>query len=87
MGIKNKFLITGMVATALTIEFLEWGTVQLSGPFLYGDENGVSLILKKDDDTFVIQTGEKGFLYGKRAPEDCRQKRIPHYFNPVPGQV
>jgi len=59
MGIKNKFLITGMVATALTIEFLEWGTVQLSGPFLYGDENGVSLILKKDDDTFVIQPGEK----------------------------
>ena len=48
-----------MVATALTIGFLESGTVQLSGPFLYGDENGVSLILKKDDDTFVIQPGEK----------------------------
>ena len=47
MGIKNKFFITGMVATLLTIGFLEWGTVQLSGPFLYGDENGVSLILKK----------------------------------------
>jgi len=77
MGIKNKFLITGMVATALTIGFLEWGTVQLSGPFLYGDENGVSLILKKDDDTFVIQTGEKGY----------RRKCISHYFNPVPGQV
>jgi hypothetical protein len=48
-----------MVATALTIGFLELGTVQLSGPFLYGDENGVSLILKKDDDIFVIQPGEK----------------------------
>ena len=48
-----------MVATALTIGFLESGTVQLSSPFLYGDENGVSLILKKDDDTFVIQPGEK----------------------------
>lgn len=59
MGIKNKFLITGMVATALTIGFLESGTVQLSGPFLYGDENGVSLILKKENDTFEIQPGEK----------------------------
>ena len=59
MGIKNKFFITGMVATALIIGFLESGTVQLSGPFLYGDEKGVSLILKKDDDTFIIQPGEK----------------------------
>ena len=48
-----------MVATALTIGFLESGTVQLSGPFLYGDENDISLILKKGDDTFIIEPGEK----------------------------
>ena len=65
MGIKNKFLITGMVATALTIGFLESGTVQLSGPFLYGDENGVSLILKKENDTFEIQPGEKIIINDK----------------------
>jgi hypothetical protein len=36
-----------------------WGRYNFLVPFLYGDENGVSLILKKDDDTFVIQPGEK----------------------------
>jgi len=65
MGIKNSSLITGMVATALTIGFLESGTVQLSGPFLYGDENGVSLILKKENDTFEIQPGKKIIINDK----------------------
>ena len=65
MGIKNKYLITGMVATALTIGFLESGTVQLSGPFLYGDEKGVSLNLKKENDTFEIQPGEKIIINDK----------------------
>ena len=54
-----------MVATALTIGFLESGTVQLSGPFLYGDENGVSLVLKKENDTFEIQPGEKIIINDK----------------------
>ena len=57
MGNKNKSLISGIVATALAIAFLESGAIQLSGPFLYGDENNISLILKKGDDTFVIQPG------------------------------
>jgi hypothetical protein len=65
MGIKKNSLITGMVATALTIGFLESGTVQLSGPFLYGGENGVSLILKKENDTFEIQPGEKIIINDK----------------------
>ena len=59
MGNKNKSLIGGIVATALAIALLESGAIQLSGPFLYGDENDISLILKKGDDTFVIEPGEK----------------------------
>ena len=59
MGNKNKSLISGIVATALAIGLLESGAIQLSGPFLYGDENDISLILKKGDDTFVIQPGEQ----------------------------
>ena len=59
MGNKNKSLIGGIVATALAIALLESGAIQLSGPFLYGDENDISLILKKGGDTFVIQPGEQ----------------------------
>ena len=59
MGNKNKSLISGIVATALAIALLESGAIQLSGPFLYGDENDIPLILKKGDDTFVIEPGEK----------------------------
>ena len=57
MRYKNKSLISGIVATALLIGLLESEAIQLSGPFLYGDENNISLILKKGDDTFVIQPG------------------------------
>ena len=56
---KNKYLISGIVATALAIGLLESGAIQLSGSFLYGDDNDISLILKKGDDTFVIEPGEK----------------------------
>ena len=56
---KNKSLISGIVATALAIALLESGAIQLSGPFLYGDENDIPLILKKGDDTFVVEPGEQ----------------------------
>ena len=56
---NNKSLIGGIVATALAIGLLESGAIQLSGSFLYGDDNDISLILKKGDDTFVIEPGEK----------------------------
>ena len=56
---KNKSLIGGIVATALAIALLESGAIQLSGSFLYGDDNDISLILKKGDDTFIIEPGEK----------------------------
>ena len=56
---KNKYLIGGIIATALAIGLLESGAIQLSGSFLYGDENDISLILKKGDDTFIIEPGEK----------------------------
>ncbi|MBT3848715.1 MAG: hypothetical protein HOB42_11060 [Candidatus Marinimicrobia bacterium] len=59
MGNKNKYLIGGIIATALAIGLLESGAIQLSGSFLYGDENDISLILKKGDDTFIIEPGEK----------------------------
>ena len=59
MGNKNKSLIGGIVATALAIGLLEFGAIQLSGPFLYGDENDIPLILKKGDDTFVVEPGEQ----------------------------
>ena len=59
MGNKNKSLISGIVATALAIALLESGAIQLSGPFLYGDENDIPLILKKGDDTFVVEPGEQ----------------------------
>ena len=59
MGNKNKSLISGIVATALAIGLLESGAIQLSGPFLYGDENDIPLILKKGDDTFVVEPGEQ----------------------------
>ena len=59
MGNKNKSLISGIVATALGIGLLESGAIQLSGPFLYGDENNIPLILKKGDDTFVVEPGEQ----------------------------
>ena len=59
MGNKNKSLISGIVATALGIGLLESGAIQLSGPFLYGDENDIPLILKKGDDTFVVEPGEQ----------------------------
>ena len=56
---KNKYLIGGIIATALAIGLLESGAIQLSGPFLYGDENDIPLILKKGDDTFVVEPGEQ----------------------------
>ena len=56
---KNKYLIGGIIATALAIALLESGAIQLSGPFLYGDENDIPLILKKGDDTFVVEPGER----------------------------
>jgi hypothetical protein len=56
---KNKYLIGGIIATALAIGLLESGAIQLSGSFLYGDENDISLILKKGDDTFIIEPCEK----------------------------
>jgi hypothetical protein len=59
MGNKNKSLISGIVATALAIALFESGAIQLSGPFLYGDENDIPLILKKGDDTFVVDPGEQ----------------------------
>ena len=59
MRYKNKSLISGIVATALLIGLLESEAIQFSGPFLYGEENNISLILKKGDDTFVIQPGEQ----------------------------
>ena len=59
MGNKNKSLISGIIATALAIGLLESGAIQLSGSFLYGDDNDISLILKKGDDTFIIEPGEK----------------------------
>ena len=59
MGNENKSLISGIVATALAIALLESGAIQLSGPFLYGDENNIPLILKKGDDTFVVEPGEQ----------------------------
>lgn len=59
MGYTNKSLIGGIVATALAIGFLESGAIQLSGSFLYGDDNNISLILKKGDDTFIIEPGKK----------------------------
>jgi len=51
---KNKYLIGGIIATALAIGLLESGAIQLSGY-----ENDISLILKKGDDTFIIEPGEK----------------------------
>ncbi|MDC0234751.1 hypothetical protein OAK09_00185 [Candidatus Marinimicrobia bacterium] len=57
MRYKNKSLISGIVATALLIGLLQSEAIQLSGPFLYGDDNNISLILKKGDDTFLIQPG------------------------------
>ena len=59
MGNKNKYLIGGIVATALAIALLESGAIQFSGSFLYGDDNDISLILKKGGDTFVIEPGEQ----------------------------
>ena len=59
MGNKNKYLIGGIVATALAIGLIESGAIQLSGSFLYGDDNDISLILKKGGDTFVIEPGEQ----------------------------
>ena len=59
MGNKNKSLISGIVSTALAIGLIESGAIQLSGPFLYGDENNIPLILKKGDDTFVVEPGEQ----------------------------
>jgi len=59
MGNKNKYLIGGIVATALAIALLESGAIQLSDPFLYGDKNDIPLILKKGDDTFVVEPGER----------------------------
>ena len=59
MGYSNKFLIGGVVATALAIGLIESGAIQLSGSFLYGDDNDISLILKKEGATFVIQPGER----------------------------
>ncbi|MBT3936732.1 MAG: hypothetical protein HOG73_05065 [Candidatus Marinimicrobia bacterium] len=56
---KNKYLIGGIIATALAIGLLESGAIQLSGSFLYGDENDISLILKNGEDTFIIEPGEK----------------------------
>ena len=59
MGYKKKSLISGIIATALVIGLLESEVIQLSGPFLYGDENNIPLIRKKGDDTFVVQPGEQ----------------------------
>jgi len=59
MGNKNKSLISGIVTTALAIALIESGAIQLSGPFLYGDENDVPLILKKGGETFVVEPGER----------------------------
>ncbi len=56
---KNKSLIGGIIATALAIALFESGAIQLSSPFLYGDENDIPLILKKGDDTFVVEPGEQ----------------------------
>ena len=56
---KNKYLIGGIIATALAIGLLESGAIQLSSPFLYGDENDIPLNLKKGDDTFVVEPGEQ----------------------------
>jgi len=55
----NKSLVSGIVATALAIVLFESGVIRLSDSFLYGDENDIPLILKKGDDTFVIQPGER----------------------------
>ena len=62
MGNKNKYLIGGIIATALAIGLLESGAIQLSGSFLYGDENDISLILKKGDDTFINSPARKSLL-------------------------
>ena len=59
MGNINKSLVSGIVATALAIILFESGVIRLSDSFLYGDENDIPLILKKEDDTFVIQPGER----------------------------
>ena len=59
MGYSNKFLIGGVVSMALAIGLIESGAIQLSGSFLYGDDNDISLILKKGGATFVIQPGER----------------------------
>ena len=59
MGYSNKFLIGGVVAMALAIGLIESRAIQLSGSFLYGDDNDISLILKKEGATFVIQPGER----------------------------
>jgi len=59
VGYSNKFLIGGVVATALAIGLIESGAIQLSGSFLYGDDNDISLILKKGGATFVIQPGDR----------------------------
>jgi len=56
---NNKSLISGIVATALAIGLLESGAIQLSGSFLYGDDNDIPLILKKGDDAFVVEPGEQ----------------------------
>ncbi len=59
MGNINKSLISGIVATALAIALFESGVIRLSDYFLYGNENDIPLILKKENDTFVIQPGER----------------------------
>ena len=59
MGNKNTSLIGSIVATALASALLESGAIQLSSSFLYGDENDIPLILKKGDDTFVVEPGEQ----------------------------
>ena len=59
MGNNNTILVTGILTTALAIVLVETGVIKVSGSFIYGDDKNVPLILKKADETFEINPGDR----------------------------
>ena len=56
--INNKTLLLGIIIIAVAIGMIETGSVQLMKPYLFADSEEASLILKKGNEIFVIQSGD-----------------------------
>jgi len=56
---NQKTLMISLMVTALAIGLVETGGVKLNDPYLYAEPEKTPLILKKGNDVFVIQPGDK----------------------------